>query len=24
MLSEAQIQEFKSNGYLNGGRMLDD
>ena len=24
MLSEAQIQQFKANGYLNGGRVLDD
>src|SRR5690242_320571 len=24
MLTKAQIQEFKANGYLNGGRVLDD
>lgn len=24
MLTEAQIQQFKANGYLNGGKVLDD
>jgi hypothetical protein len=24
MLSEAQVQRFKQNGYLNGGKVLDD
>ena len=24
MLSEAQIQQFKATGYLNGGKVLDD
>src|SRR5262245_29468564 len=24
MLTDAQIQQFKTNGYLNGGKVLDD
>lgn len=24
MLSEAQVQQFRQNGYLNGGKVLDD